>query len=270
MYNIKSNNVDLDIILLSDIHYSNKVNKNVFNKILNKFKNLKPDFICIPGDIIDESIDYDQNVYNFFFELSKISKVIISLGNHDLSKFYKNKMKFYDTKWYDNINKIDNVYVLNNEQITFNNITFTGYNSPFINNKYSDKTINTINDLKNLKFNINEYNILLCHSPQCILGNTELYNNEFIKNQNLILCGHMHNGMVPPLFDKIIRNNYGLIAPGKTLFPKYSRGLIKFNNTNLIICKGFTKLAKHSSFLRFFNIFYTKELEKIKIKKKSN
>lgn len=265
MYNLISNKVNLNIVLLSDIHYSYQVNRNVFIKILNKFKKLKPDYICIPGDIIDESTDYDENVYNFFNELSKISKVIISLGNHDLSKFIKNNMEYYDTKWYENIKKINNIYVLNNEQIAFDNITFTGYSPSFINNEYQDNTNNTINDLKKLNFNINEYNILLCHSPQSILGNNELYNNEFIKHQDLILCGHMHNGMVPPLFDKIIRNNYGIIAPGKTWFPKYSRGLIKFNNTTLIICKGYTKLAKHSYFLRFLNIFYTKELEKIRI-----
>ena len=265
MYIINSDKIDLKIILLSDIHYSNKVNKKVFFKILDKFKNIKPDFICIPGDIIDESTDYDVNVYNFFNELSKVSKVIISLGNHDLSKFNKNEMKYYDTKWYENIKKIPNIYVLNNEQVTFDNITFTGYTPSFIDDKYNDTTINTINDLKILNFNLNEYNILLSHSPQSILGNEELYNNKFIKNQNLILCGHMHNGMMPPILDQLIRNNYGIIAPGKTLFPKYSRGLIKFNNTTLIICKGYTKLAKHSYFLRFLNIFYTKELEKIRI-----
>lgn len=265
MYNIKSN-VNLNIALISDLHYSNKINKKIFNKVLKKFNNLKPDYICIPGDIIDESIDYDQNVYNFFKELTKISKVIISIGNHDISKFKGNKMIYYDTKWYEKLKDINNLYVLNNEQITFNDITFTGYTTLFDkDNYYIDNPINTLNDLKKLNFKTTKFNILLCHSPQSILGNEDLYNNEFIKKQNLILCGHMHNGMVPPILDKIIKKNIGIIAPGKSWFPKYARGLFKFNDTTLIVCKGITKLAKHSNFLRPFNILYPKQIEIIKI-----
>ena len=267
MYCLTSQNIDIKIALISDIHYSYSVNKKVLNKLLNKFKNIKVDYICIPGDILDESIDYDQNLYNFFIELTKISKVIISLGNHDLSKFKKSHMYYYDTKWYENLKNIKNLYVLNNEQVSFGNITFTGYTTLFKDGTYQDNTINTLNDLKNLNFSLNKYNILLCHSPQSILGNEELYNNNFIKNQNLILCGHMHNGMVPPLLDKIFKNNKGIIAPGKKLFPKYSRGSFKFNNTTLIICKGITKLAKHSAFLRPLNILFTKEIEIINISK---
>ena len=216
--------INLNIALISDLHYSYEVNKKVFNKVLNKFKNIKIDYICIPGDILDESIDYDQNVYDFFEKLSKISTVIISLGNHDISKFNKSKMTYYDTKWYEKLKPIKNLYILNNEQITFDDITFTGYTALY--NKedsYSDTPLTTLDDLKNLNFKATKYNILLCHSPQSILGNEELYNNEFIKKQNLILCGHMHNGMVPPLFDKIFKGNKGIIAPGKKLFPKYSR-----------------------------------------------
>lgn len=262
MYNINSK-INLSIALLSDIHYSNK-NKKVLNKILLKFNNIKPDYICIPGDILDESTDYDKNVYNFFVSLSKISKVIISLGNHDISIINK-KQKYFDNKWYLNLKDIKNVYVLNNKQITFNNITFTGYNSP-LKDKYLDNPINTLNDLKNLDFKTNYFNILLTHSPQSILGLDELYNNNFIKKQDLILCGHMHNGLIPHIFNKY-NFHIGLIGPTKRLFPKYSRGIFKINNTYLIISKGITKLAKHSYFLRPFNILYPIDIEIINIRK---
>ena len=271
MYKIYSNNININIALISDIHYSYKVNKKILNKVLNKFKNLKPDYICIPGDILDEATDYDKNVYDFFEKLTKISKVIVSLGNHDLATFKKSKMYYNDTKWYNNLKTIKDLYILNNEQITFNNITFTGYTTLFDeNNIYNDNPNNTLNDLKKLNFNINKYNILLCHSPQSILGNNKLYDNHFIKNQNLILCGHMHNGMVPPIIDKIFKTNTGIIAPKKKLFPKYSRGSFSFNNTTLIICKGITKLAKHSNILRPFNFLYPIEIEMISINKKND
>ena len=268
MYKINSKNTVLNIILISDIHYSKQVNKNVFNKLKLKFKKLKPDFICIPGDIIDESIDYDENVYDFFKYLSKISKVIIALGNHDLSKFKGSKAYYYDTKWYLKLKDIKNVYILNNEQITLNNITFTGYTTLFdSDSNYLDNPSNTLNDLNTFDFKIGNYNILLTHSPQSIMGNTKLYENEFIKNQNLILCGHMHNGMVLHVFNKVFQGHLGIIAPGKSLFPKYARGIFKFNNTHLIVSKGITKLAKHSSVLRPLNLLFPIEIEHIEIKK---
>lgn len=269
MYKIKSNNTNIIISLISDIHYSKKLNKNTIPKLLNKLKNEKSDYICIPGDIIDESTDYDDYIDNFFKDLNQNYKVIICLGNHDLSSFQKSNQVYNDTKWYNNLKKYENIHILNNEQFIDNNICFTGITPLFDkDNNYLDNTSNTINILNNMELKTKRYNILLSHSPLTILSDKSLYNNNFINKQNLILCGHMHNGLILPFMDKLYKSNRGLVGPKKTLFPKYAKGQLKINNTDIIICKGITKLAKHSNILKPLNILFPLEVEKIEISNK--
>lgn len=267
MYTINSDKVNTTIALLSDIHYSKYLNKNTLNIIISKLNDIKPDYICIPGDFIDEAIDLDNNIITFFKTISKISTVILSLGNHDICKFIKHKSIYYRNEKLKELKKINNLYLLDNEQITINNITFTGYTLYPNNGSYSDNTNVFLKDLKTLNFKTsNSYNILLSHSPQSILGDKKVYNHKFIKNQDLILCGHMHNGMILHYFNKF-NHHFGLVGPYKTFFPKYSRGIFNFNKTTLIISKGITKVGKKAKLLKFLNIFYPIDIEVIKIKK---
>ena len=79
----------IKIVLLSDIHFSKYFIIDNLELIRNSVKKLEPDYICIAGDIIDEiSVIYDTKLINiltnFLTDLAKISKVFISLGNHDI------------------------------------------------------------------------------------------------------------------------------------------------------------------------------------------
>ena len=88
-YNIKG--INTKILLISDIHYISKKDIKLLNEVLDNIKKQKPKFICIPGDLTECSNIKDEEVLlNFLLKLSKISKVIISLGNHE---FYYNKTK---------------------------------------------------------------------------------------------------------------------------------------------------------------------------------
>ena len=112
-------------------------------------------------------------------------------------------------------------------------------------------------DLKNIedKFIKNKYNILLSHSPINILN----YNLK----ADLILSGHMHNGLVLPVFKK---GNNGIVGPYSTFFPKECRGIIKKENTALIINGGVRKISNSSSFiLRILNPIYKIHIDYIKI-----
>ncbi len=274
MYNIKSTKLNTKIALLSDLHYVKGYDNNILSNIIEEIKNIKPNYICLPGDILDESINGDDIILDFFKNLSNYSKIIISLGNHDVTAIIKHKQSYYSNKeWFNRLNNIKNVIVLDNEQYIDNNIIFTGYNSPFNRYKYEDNPIIFLNDLKNLNFKIDntKYNILLCHSPQSVLGNKKLYNHDFIKNQDLILCGHMHNGLVPKILEKLVPKNRGFIGPGATIFPKYSKGKYTFNNTTVIISKGILKFSNHApKFLYPFNKMYPYEIEIIEIKNIEN
>ena len=52
-----NNKLNKKIALFADIHYSDIFNLKVFDKIIVNLKDNKPDFICIPGDLIDDAVD---------------------------------------------------------------------------------------------------------------------------------------------------------------------------------------------------------------------
>jgi len=61
--------------------------RKVFNRLYKKLKKLKPDLICIGGDIVhgklDTSPEETRLVADFFLNLSNISKLVVIPGNHD-------------------------------------------------------------------------------------------------------------------------------------------------------------------------------------------
>ena len=121
--------------------------------------------------------------------------------------------------------------------------------------------------------NPDKYNILLCHSPVNVLDDEVLEKTKLLSNIDLILSGHMHNGMVPPILEKIWKGNSGIITPSKKLYPKAktTRGIIKKQNKVLIISGGITKLSFSSpEILHPFNEFYPMNMEIIDIEKKDN
>ena len=158
-YKIESNN-DLIIAHFSDLHYERNFDNRKLEIIVSKMKELKPDYICITGDIIDNLSITEKiemiNINIFFDELVKIAKVLVVLGNHDI-RDYKN-MK--DNKWYNRINK--EVIVLNNSSYEDKNIYFYGLS--FKNNYYLDEKNNIdvlYNELVKIDLREKKYNILL-------------------------------------------------------------------------------------------------------------
>ena len=113
----------------------------------------------------------------------------------------------------------------------------------------------------------NKYRVLLMHSPVCIKNN-EIKNK--LSKYDLILCGHMHNGVILPGLDELLKNNGGLIAPRKGLFPKYARGIIKDKNI-VVISGGITKIARCVNIpFRWLNIFFPMSINYITITNDKN
>lgn len=252
------------IALLADIHFSKNYSNTILSKIVENLKINKPDYICISGDIIDDADVLDNQklwfqLKEWLIKFATISPVIISYGNHDEVYIREHKSYYVDSlNYFSQLNKIKNIYFLNNENIKFQNINFIGYHptSLYFANKENYDLNEDLNKIKP-KIKDNHYNILLCHSPIHILK----YNLPV----NLILSGHMHDGLVLPFF-KNMKGNYGFIGPYKTLFPKYSRGIIKNNETFLIITGGIKKISNSSSvILRPLNLLYQPEITYIKI-----
>lgn len=245
-YNINSN-LNRKIVLISDIHYENKEDIKKLNYILNNIKKIKPDYICIPGDIINKSqIDDEKDLINWLKKLSKITKVIISIGNHEFYVNKRNKVFDLNKSLFNKISQIDNLYLLDNKNIIIDNINFIGLTVPM---EYYDENNNSKDFdkcLNNIKIDKKYYNILLSHSP------INICNYEILKDMNidLILCGHMHGGVVFNFLRPIFKNR-GLVSPNKKLFPKIAYGYLKIANTNIIITSGI-KVIPYKSINKLF------------------
>ena len=284
-YVITSNkiNPDIKIGVFSDLHLSRIFRKKKLDLIRENLKINNPDYICILGDIIDMTniFDTDKNLDEaliFFNDIGKIAPVYISLGNHDFSRLENGKWRFdYNEEWFKRLDNIDNIILLDNAIVENDEIRFIGFTSSlqyYFNSKEEDENMlieefnKNIPEIKNDKLNI-----LLCHSPMCILNDNVINNIQSLKNIRLILAGHMHNGMVPYSLNRFIKNNIGLIAPQKTLFPDNARGIkevnIDGNDISMVISGGITKIQESApKILHFVDNFYSPQIDYIEVKTK--
>lgn len=255
-YNI-SNKLNKKIVLLSDMHYYSKKDIYKLNKILDNIKKISPNYICITGDVIDNSNVLDmQELINWLKKLSNICKVFIIIGNHE---FYYNKKKHIyklNKNYLKCLNKIDNLYLLDNKNIIIDNINFIGLTLPIehYNNKENSDEFKKY--IEKIKLKKEYYNILLCHSPLNVVNEIDNI------HADLVLSGHTHGGMMPRLLRLILKHR-GLISPQKEFFPKFVYGLIKKNNKNIIITSGVKILSESHTFNNYLitNIFSSEIVE---------
>ena len=267
---------DLTIIHISDIHFNTDTSLSKLNKLTTEIKKNNPDYIMISGDLIDEP-KIIKNKYKikellqFLSNLSEITKIFISLGNHDI--FSPEDLKFFNK-----LNELKNIYILDNDCYKDEFIYISGITLPnnyYYNITHEESSEVLVKHLTNNRKLISKLprelpKVILIHSP-IKLTNKEVLNK--LKEYDLILSGHTHNGMVPGILKSLFPKNKGLIAPNKTLFPEIAKGKIEVNQDNkkitIIINGAITKLSsKSSKILSKLNIVYPISINKIIITKK--
>lgn len=279
-HNFKTNkNINMKIAFLSDIHYSNLFDINLENNIVNSIKDNQPNYIFITGDIVDnrEFLNDKKNqikIKNFLLKLSLIAKVFLIFGSHDLENVSQPINNFESSLklWKDMLKSYKNIYILDDTYYEDEYINVYGLILPFdyyhkLPNENVDIVSKKLNNLPS--FSNEKYTILLIHSPRRILHKKCLYK---IKSIDLILSGHMHDGIVPKVFKKL-PTTIGIISPHKTLFPKNARGKKIKNIDNkdiiLLVTGGITKISPAlPNFMKWFSRFYDNELEIINIRRK--
>jgi len=267
---------EITIMHISDIHFSEKMNKNDLSKLVLTTNKIKPDYVMITGDLIDTA----EIAYNYekikelvatLAEIGKICKVLISIGNHDV-------LCNRDYQFFRKLNDLYNIYVLDNKAYEDSNIYVAGFTLPpeyyyNINKKENEEVLINYLDLRidlTKKLPSNKPKIALVHSP-ISLTNVEVLKR--LGSYDLILSGHTHNGMVPGWLEFLFKDNMGIIAPNKQLFPEIARGKIEKNMgkkmITIIINGAYTKLSKKSGkILSNLNFLYNKSVNKILIKRK--
>jgi len=205
----------IKIAHLADVHIRNTERhdeyKNVFQKLYDKLIELKPDRIVIAGDLFDNYIEISNEGKiisgDFLNTLAKISKVVITRGNHDIRKKNTNRVDSVETI----------IKLINNPNISYYNktdfykdgqITWVVYDHV---DKYNDPWLNKSKDK-------NQIYIGLFHDPiqSCSIDTGKVFDDirlkdisYFSKNDYLFL-GDIHKR-------QYFRKNKSAAYPGSTI-----------------------------------------------------
>lgn len=237
------------ILLVSDIHKQKDKKENhlflIKKELGQEFNDL--DYILIPGDIVNDANDlastsFKNQLQDYLQEFTENKKTIVSPGNHDQMTLNSSK------KWensnleliFSGLSDIPNLKVLRNgEKIQDNEIAFSAF-TPHV--SYYTKEKESIEFYRNEFYeNYNEklfesenYNILLTHEPQSIIKLSRITNHCIQANTDLVVSGHMHNGLLPNVLNLLCKNR-GILSPQFELFPEFAQGIYQTEDTQFII-----------------------------------
>jgi len=270
------------ICVLSDIHFSDQVKNKRLDAIMNKMREKKPDYIFIPGDLIDSNdmisdSKEEERLLNWLKGLGEIATVIISVGNHDVCKKpnVKNRLKgdwevYENHKFLEKVNALENVFYLNDEKYEDSKIYVLGFTlSPnyynFLGQRASvlhpvhEKLDEILSELDNIDQKLitnlpkNKLKFLLIHSPVFL---TDHRVKAELAEFDYFVSGHMHNGIVPPVIDELWRSSTGFVSPTHNMLPRNIRTTKKTVADKMIIAGAVTTWHECSGPLHNLNAFY--------------
>jgi len=180
----KSLPAEMKIVLVSDLHLGAVNSEKNLSKTVSGINNLKPDIVCIAGDIFNGNIYALHNPSETMALLQSITAaygVYACLGNHDSGRTLKEMIRFLEQS---------NIKLLTDEYITIDDrLLLTGrLDSRPIGGSEGFKRKNFA-DIK-VPVNTNLPVVVMDHNP----SNIKEYGNE----TDLVLSGHTHRGQIFP------------------------------------------------------------------------
>lgn len=272
----------VNIKQFGDLHYNKFCSRNLLNKISEEICDGKNSHTIFTGDLID-STDFIRNnrierevLLEWLNDISKKTILIMTLGNHDIYSYDKENNAWiydYDESFWKEINSIPGITLLSHSSCYEDDLIYIsginpgyGYYENETRNENKEEIIKELKKKKNLFQDLSQskLKLFLCHSPIYMTDEEVLkYINEF----NIVLSGHMHNGLILPIMENIFPKNMGLISPLMHFFPDNARGIknIEYNDKiiKLIITGGITKLAPSHSIVSRFNSLFPSNIEQI-------
>lgn len=248
---------DIHIAHISDMHLYEQMDEALLYELYKELANANPDVICFTGDLLNEAELIHETMISkklrvFLRALGKIAPICLVRGNHDSLSFKGEHETYYETaRYFENLRNIPNVHVLmgNYPLVKIKDVTFAGFDigekteeyyfdeqeSRYAYNMYTKPVLDKLKK----ELDIDELNILELHSP------THLYEDDH-DEYTCLLSGHMHDGALPNIMDKILPGNRGLLAPVGDPFPKFARGVYELSDsTTGIIASPLTVASKY-------------------------
>lgn len=203
---------------VSDLHNAEFGKSN--EKLLSQLKAASPDIIAVTGDLIDSRRHDIPKAMEFIDSAVDIAPIYYVSGNNEAwsGQYDELKERLLEA----------GVTVLESESTTIEHegvsLRLLGLSDPDFLLRYDKRSLvgSQLNDMVDGSGN---YCILLSHRP-------ELFDIYAEHNIDLVLSGHAHGGQLRIPFVG------GLAAPNQGLFPEYTEGLHKMNNTQMIISRG--------------------------------
>ena len=217
------------IVQLSDFHSQGY--RNTTEDIINKVKHINPDIIVMTGDMVSWDMEDIDEVKVLIKSLVELYPIYYIDGNHEhLAEILRpgKYVAFIEFMKELGVTTIKNDYIeiyKGDKSINLYgiNLPLDGATGLYVNKfqlekNYVEKTLPEANEEK--------FNILLAHTPTVIKPYSQW-------GADLVLCGHMHGGIV-----RIPFTNIGLLSPERTIFPKYAAGKFKVNGSIMIVNRG--------------------------------
>ena len=243
---------ELKICILSDIHFSYRVKNKKLESLRRKLERRKPDYIFIPGDLVDsnnmiEKASEEKRLLRWLESLGKIAPTILSEGNHDVYKKTEkaerkktgDHWKIYkNSKFEKKVNDLENVFYLDNAVYEDKNVYVLGFTlppkaycllkaeEPIMKASKTGEDVPEI--LKALKKNQkliknlpkNKKTFALVHSPSSL--SEESVTSE-LSEFDFLVSGHMHNGLVTPIFFELWPSDRGIVNAARKIAAKNTR-----------------------------------------------
>lgn len=249
IYTSKIKSDEIKILIASDLHLTRECGQKNLNRIMNskELDYAKLDFIIMPGDLTNDCNDLEDKDFKKYFiesldEFTKGIPTVVSYGNHDqMTKHNSDKWRIGNRKLVEEaLGELPNFKLIKNgENVKTPEIDFAAFSPVFsyYEGLKEDMSIYEKNFFANYDesaFKDDKYSIFLTHEPQSIIKLSEELGSCIQPNTDLVISGHMHNGLLLNPLHRFAKNR-GIISPQMELFPKFAQGEYSVDETDFII-----------------------------------
>lgn len=272
------------VLILSDIHFSRTLKSTKLRAVANFVRQRHPDYIFIPGDLIDANDTVDDpaeqtRLLNWLEHLGSIAPTFFTYGNHDLMRYASRAHRRQThNRWTLGLNRdfftklaaVPNLHLLENTLWTDSRISVYGLALPpeyyrFTENGHRPTMLKPLPENRQVLLDAlaklqpsaqlppDRLNFALVHAP-AYLKDPEVLT--YFQDYHFLISGHMHHGLVPPLVDELWSSDRGLISPTRQRLPHNSRYTLRVPEDKLIVSGAVTTFQQCSGPLQLANLLY--------------